>query len=77
MNAEDAGASAASASTAAVATEVSQPSVVEAVQAQQAFDAAKAKTGAPVPGQLDVLAENVEQAAKKTTRSWTSWLTGR
>jgi hypothetical protein len=51
--------------------------VVEAVQAQQAFDAAKAKTGAPVPGQLDVLAENVEQAAKKTTRSWTSWLTGR
>jgi hypothetical protein len=77
MNAEDAGASAAAASTAAVATEASQPSVVEAVQAQQAFDAAKAKTGAPVPGQLDVLAENAELAAKKTTRSWTSWLTGR
>ncbi|CEO58669.1 hypothetical protein PMG11_03376 [Penicillium brasilianum] len=77
MNAEDAGASAAAASTAAVATEASQPSVVEAVQAQQAFDAAKAKTGAPMPGQLDVLAENAELAAKKTTRSWTSWLTGR
>lgn len=77
MNPEDAGASAAVASTAAVATEASKPNVVEAVQAQQAFDAAKAKTSTPMPGPLDVLAENAEQAAKKTTRSWTSWLTGR
>lgn len=82
MNTEDAGA-AAQAST-AVATSVaaekadpSQPGVADAVKAKGAFDAAAAKTGAPMPGQLDVMAENAERAAKETTRSWTSWLTGR
>ena len=52
-------------------------SVTEAVQAKQAIDAASAKTGAPLPGQLDVMAENVEEAAKTKTKGWTSWLTGR
>jgi hypothetical protein len=54
-----------------------QGSVTEAVQAKQALDAASAKTGAPLPGQLDVMAENAEQVAKTQTKSWTSWLTGR
>lgn len=52
-------------------------SVTEALQAKQAIDAASAKTGAPLPGQLDVMAERVEDAAKTTTKGWTSWLTGR
>lgn len=79
LNPEDASASASTtvASTVPAATENSTPSITEAVQAQQAFDEAKAKSGVPVPGQLDVLAENAELAAKKSTRSWTSWLTGR
>ncbi|KAL3477867.1 cytochrome oxidase c assembly-domain-containing protein [Aspergillus californicus] len=34
-------------------------------------------SAAPPPGQLDVIAENAEMAAKQTTRSWKSWLTGR
>lgn len=73
MNPEDTGAAAGEAS-AAVATSVaaekadpSQPGVADAVKAK----------GAPMPGQLDVMAENAERAAKETTRSWTSWLTGR
>lgn len=83
MNTEDAGATAAQASAAmstSVAAEkadVSRPGVADAAQAKQAFDAASAKTGSPMPGQLDVMAENAERAAKQTTRSWTSWLTGR
>lgn len=83
MNTEDSGAAAAQAS-AAVATSVAaekadpaQPGVVDAVKAKKAFDAAATKMGAPMPGQLDVMAENAERAAKETTRSWTSWLTGR
>lgn len=78
MNTEDAGATAAQAS-AAVSTSVaaSQPGVADAAQAKQAFDAAAAKTGSPMPGQLDVMAENAERAAKQATRSWTSWLTWR
>lgn len=83
MNSEDAGATAAQAS-AAVETSVavekadpSQPGVADAVKAKRAFDAAAAKTGASMPGQLDVMAENAERAARETTRSWTSWLTGR
>lgn len=51
--------------------------VMDAVNAKRAMDAASAKTGVPMPGQLDVIAENAERAAKETTRSWTSWLTGR
>ncbi|KAF7718362.1 Uncharacterized protein PECH_001042 [Penicillium ucsense] len=75
--------SVAAASSMPAAIEGSTPSVTEAVQAQQAFDEAKAKAQAtsgapvPVPGQLDVLAENMELAAKQNTRSWTSWITGR
>ncbi|CAG8039402.1 unnamed protein product [Penicillium salamii] len=52
-------------------------SVTEALQAKHAIDAASAKTGAPLPGQLDVMAENVEEATKAKTKGWTSWLTGR
>lgn len=38
----------------------------------------QASSSAPSgPGQLDVLAENAEAAAKQTTRSWKSWFTGR
>ncbi|KAL4866377.1 hypothetical protein BDV12DRAFT_187451 [Aspergillus spectabilis] len=37
---------------------------------------ASLSTPAPAPGQLDTLAENAEAAAKQTTRSWKSWLTG-
>lgn len=76
MNLEDAGATPAQAS-AAEKADASRPGVADAVKAKQAFDAAAAKTGAPMPGQLDVMAENAERAAKETTRSWTSWLTGR
>lgn len=40
--------------------------------------AAATATAPPIkPGMLDTLAENAETAAKQTTRSWTSWLTGR
>lgn len=83
MNAEDTGATAAQAN-AAVSTSAalqgvaSTPTgVVDATNAKNAFDAASAKTGSPMPGQLDVLAENVERAAKEKSRGWTSWLTGR
>ncbi|KAJ5952447.1 uncharacterized protein N7479_010860 [Penicillium vulpinum] len=80
LNMEDSGASAASASAPVLAiegTNNTQGSVMEAVQAKEAMNAAATKTGAPLPGQLDVMAENVEQAAKAKTSSWTSWLTGR
>lgn len=77
MNPEDAGTTATLASAASTSVADAQPSVVDAVKAKQAFDAAAAKTGSPMPGQLDVMAENVERAAKEKTRSWTSWLTGR
>jgi hypothetical protein len=76
LNMEDTGASAAPALAVEGAGQ-NQGSVMEAVQAKQAMDAASAKTGAPLPGQLDVMAENVEQVAKSTTKSWTSWVTGR
>jgi hypothetical protein len=78
LNMEDTGANTAPAS-ASVVEDADKPrgSVMEAVQAKQALDTATAKTSAPLPGQLDVLAENVEQAAKTKTSSWTSWLTGR
>ncbi|CRL26067.1 unnamed protein product [Penicillium camemberti] len=80
LNMEDSGAKTAPTSASGLAIEGAdnaQGSVMEAVQAKQALDAAAAKTGAPLPGQLDVLAENVEQAAKTKSSSWTGWLTGR
>jgi membrane protein involved in colicin uptake len=79
MNPEDAGTTAVQAAAAATtsAAEATQSSVIDAVKAKQAFDAAAAKTGSSMPGQLDVMAENAERAAKEKTRSWTSWLTGR
>ncbi|KAJ6184332.1 hypothetical protein N7519_005633 [Penicillium mononematosum] len=78
LNMEDTGANTAPTS-ASVVEDADKPrgSVMEAVQAKQALDTAAEKTSAPLPGQLDVLAENVEQAAKTKTSSWTSWLTGR
>ncbi|GKZ31826.1 hypothetical protein AbraIFM66950_000716 [Aspergillus brasiliensis] len=48
--------------------------VLEALNAKVAEDAAK--SAAP-KGQLDVLADNAEDAAKQSTRSWKSWFTGR
>jgi hypothetical protein len=78
MNSEDAGTTAVQAAAATTsAAETTQSSVIDAVKAKQAFDAAAAKTGSSMPGQLDVMAENAERAAKEKTRSWTSWLTGR
>lgn len=78
MNPEDAGTTAVQAAAATTsAAETIQSSVIDAVKAKQAFDAAAAKTGSSMPGQLDVMAENAERAAKEKTRSWTSWLTGR
>lgn len=79
VNAEDtaAGATAAATSSAVVDGAESSTSVVDAVNAKKAFDAASAKTGAVVPGQLDVMGENAERAAKESTRSWIGWLTGR
>lgn len=83
MNTEDTGSTAKQASAAlstsaaAVKAAPEQAGVVDAVKAKQAFDVAAAKTGASNPGQLDVLAANAERAARDTTRSWTSWLTGR
>lgn len=56
--------------------------VLEALNAKAAEDS-KSRTPSETatmpaqPGQLDVLAENVETAAKQSTRSWKSWLTGR
>ncbi|KAE8155222.1 cytochrome oxidase c assembly-domain-containing protein [Aspergillus avenaceus] len=53
-----------------------KPGVLEALNAKVAEE--KAVRPSPVqPGQLDKLAENVEDAAKQTGRSWTSWFTGR
>lgn len=53
-----------------------KPGVLETLNAKTAEDGKKSGSG-PGPGHLDVLAENAETAAKQTTRSWTSWLTGR
>ncbi|KAJ5641000.1 hypothetical protein N7528_000625 [Penicillium herquei] len=76
MNMED---SAAGAQTAvAVSNSAAEPTkMVDAAEAKKAFEAAAAKTGAAVPGQLDVIAENAEQAAKEKTKGWFSWATGR
>lgn len=82
MNPEDAsGTAAATAVSSTTATvegsDPTQSSVVDAVNAKKTFEAAQANTGVPMPGQLDIMAENAERAAKETSRSWTSWLTGR
>lgn len=74
MNMEDTAAQAAP-SSASSDVEAMQPGVWDALQAKQAADAAAAKTNSPMPGQLDVMAENAERAAKDTTRSWTNRLT--
>ncbi|KAL5361651.1 hypothetical protein BJX96DRAFT_176430 [Aspergillus floccosus] len=64
---------------AAASTESGKPGVLEALNAKTAEDASAAALSTPTagPGQLDVLADNAEAAAKQTTRSWKSWLTGR
>lgn len=74
-NAEDT-AAAATAVAASPAANTESVSVTDAVKAKNAFDAASANTDA-VPGQLDVMGENAERAAKEKTRSWIGWLTGR
>lgn len=55
----------------AAGNEQNKPGVLEALNARAAEERKQQ------PGQLDVLAGNAESAAKQTTRSWTSWLTGR
>ncbi|KAJ5683099.1 hypothetical protein N7462_006264 [Penicillium macrosclerotiorum] len=70
MNPEDSGA-------AASAVAVSTTTAVEGTDVPGVLEAVQAKTGAPVPGQLDVMAENAERAAKEKTRGWFSWATGR
>ncbi|PYI29133.1 hypothetical protein BP00DRAFT_427830 [Aspergillus indologenus CBS 114.80] len=51
-----------------------KPRVLEAINAAKA----SGELVAPAQqGQLDTLAANAEDAAKQTTRSWTSWFTGR
>lgn len=74
---DERGAAGASQGVAAVSVDGHQnnkPGVLEALNAKAVRDGQKPQGP---PGQLDVLAENAETAAKQTTRSWTSWLTGR
>lgn len=73
MNMEDTAAQAPSSASSDV--EALQPGVWDALQAKEAADAAAKKANAPMAGQLDVMAENAEQAAKTTARSWTNRLT--
>lgn len=68
-------AAAAPESAAAAVDGQNKPGVLDALNAKAAEDA-KLK-GEQLAGQLDVLAENAESATKQTSRSWTSWLTGR
>ena len=68
-------AAAAPESAAATVDGQNKPGVLDALNAKAAEDT-KLK-GERLSGQLDVLAENAENAAKQTSRSWTSWLTGR
>lgn len=67
-------ASSTSESAAGSSNEQNKPGVMDALNAKAAEDA---KASQQQPGQLDVLADNAESAAKQTTRSWTSWFTGR
>lgn len=59
----------------AAAGEQNKPGVLEALNAKAVEE--KQQQQQQQAGQLDVLAENAESAAKQTTRNWTSWLTGR
>ncbi|KAL4880030.1 cytochrome oxidase c assembly-domain-containing protein [Aspergillus karnatakaensis] len=66
--------------TVAVNAEGSKPGVLEALNTAAVGPEpvrASPAVPSPAPGQLDALAENAEAAAKQTTRSWTSWITGR
>ncbi|KAI9924126.1 hypothetical protein ASPWEDRAFT_38478 [Aspergillus wentii DTO 134E9] len=56
-----------------------KPGVLRALEESKSNDAATAAAASQSQpqGQLDVLAENAESATKQTTRSWTSWITGR
>ncbi|KAL2866759.1 cytochrome c oxidase assembly protein COX14 [Aspergillus lucknowensis] len=54
-----------------------KPVVLEALGISESKQSQAASSPSPPPGQLDILAENTETAAKQTTRSWKSWLTGR
>ncbi|RDW93261.1 cytochrome c oxidase assembly protein COX14 [Aspergillus mulundensis] len=56
--------------------ESNKPKVLDAIKAAES-KLEHAPSTAAAPGQLDVLAENAETAAKQTTKSWKSWLTGR
>ncbi|KAL4780952.1 cytochrome oxidase c assembly-domain-containing protein [Aspergillus varians] len=62
---------------AAVSVESDKPGVLAALNAAESKPSQASSSSPSPPGQLDVLAENAEAAAKQTTRSWTSWLTGR
>ncbi|KAI9367955.1 cytochrome oxidase c assembly-domain-containing protein [Aspergillus egyptiacus] len=58
--------------------ESNKPGVLEAIKAADPkLGQASASAAPSPPGQLDVLAENAEEVAKQTTRSWKSWFTGR
>ncbi|KAJ5088250.1 hypothetical protein N7456_011866 [Penicillium angulare] len=74
MNVEDTGVTGAQAT---ATSTLESSSIIDAAEAKKAFDAAAAKTGAPMPGQLDVMAENAEQVAKEKSKGWFSWATGR
>ncbi|KAL2821047.1 cytochrome oxidase c assembly-domain-containing protein [Aspergillus granulosus] len=54
-----------------------KPAVLEALNTAESKLSLAGVSATSPPGQLDVLAENAETAAKETTRSWKSWLTGR
>lgn len=64
---------------------LNQSPIAEAADAKRVAEDARLRdpvAAAPAPqalrpGPLDVLAENAETAARQTTRSWKSWLTGR
>lgn len=55
-----------------------KPEVLKALDAKAAEDAKlSGSNGATTSGQLDALAQNAEDATKKTAQSWKGWLTGR
>lgn len=53
----------------------SKPGVLEALNAKALEDAQSKEPS--TPGQLDVMADNAENAAKQSARGWKSWFTGR
>lgn len=51
------------------------PALTQSQAGQQATGQVQSHTGqTQTAGQLDILANNAETAAKETTKSWTSWL---